>query len=66
MAMPHRIEDETIATEAVDTGTLVAENSALAIDYCAHWPMRKTHDGGRSASPKTSVNTRSRNSRASY
>lgn len=27
--MPHRIEDETIATEAVDVGTLVAENAAL-------------------------------------
>jgi molecular chaperone GrpE len=29
MAMPHRIEDETIATEATDVGTLVAENAAL-------------------------------------
>jgi molecular chaperone GrpE len=27
--MPHRIEDETISTEAVDVGTLVAENAAL-------------------------------------
>jgi molecular chaperone GrpE len=27
--MPHRIEDETIATESVDVGTLVAENAAL-------------------------------------
>ena len=27
--MPHRIEDETIATEATDVGTLVAENAAL-------------------------------------
>jgi molecular chaperone GrpE len=29
MAMPHRIEDETIATEGTDVGTLVAENAAL-------------------------------------
>jgi molecular chaperone GrpE len=29
MAMPHRIEDEAIATEAVDVGTLVAENASL-------------------------------------
>jgi molecular chaperone GrpE len=27
--MPHRIGDETIATESVDVGTLVAENAAL-------------------------------------
>jgi molecular chaperone GrpE len=29
MAMPHSIEDEAITTEAVDAGTLVAENAAL-------------------------------------
>src|SRR3984893_6315180 len=29
MAMPHRVEDEAIATEAVDVGTLVAENASL-------------------------------------
>jgi molecular chaperone GrpE len=29
MAMPHSIEDEAIATEAVDAGTLIAENAAL-------------------------------------
>ena len=29
MAMPHSIEDEAIATEAVDPGTLIAENAAL-------------------------------------
>ena len=29
MAMPHSIEDEAVATEAVDAGTLVAENAAL-------------------------------------
>ena len=29
MAMPHRIEDEAVATEAVDPGTLIAENAAL-------------------------------------
>jgi molecular chaperone GrpE len=28
-AMPHRIEDEAVATEAVDAGTLVAENAGL-------------------------------------
>jgi molecular chaperone GrpE len=27
--MPHRVEDEAIATEAVDVGTLVAENASL-------------------------------------
>jgi molecular chaperone GrpE len=27
--MPHRVEDEGIATEAVDVGTLVAENASL-------------------------------------
>jgi hypothetical protein len=27
--MPHRIEDEAVATEAVDIGTLLAENAAL-------------------------------------
>ena len=27
--MPHRTEDETIASEAVDVGTIVAENAAL-------------------------------------
>jgi molecular chaperone GrpE len=29
MAMPHSIEDEAVATEAVDMGTLVAENASL-------------------------------------
>jgi molecular chaperone GrpE len=29
MAMPHRIEDEVVAKEAVDVGTLVAENASL-------------------------------------
>jgi molecular chaperone GrpE len=29
MAMPHRTEDEKIAAEAVDVGTLVAENASL-------------------------------------
>jgi len=29
MAMPHSIEDEAVATEAVDPGTLIAENAAL-------------------------------------
>jgi molecular chaperone GrpE (heat shock protein) len=29
MATPHSIEDEAVATEAVDPGTLVAENAAL-------------------------------------
>ena len=27
--MPHSIEDEAIATEAVDMGTLLAENASL-------------------------------------
>jgi molecular chaperone GrpE len=29
MAMPHSIEDEAVAAEAVDAGTLIAENAAL-------------------------------------
>jgi molecular chaperone GrpE len=29
MAMPHKVEDEVIATEAVDVGTLLAENASL-------------------------------------
>lgn len=29
MAMPHRLEDEKVAAEAVDVGTLVAENASL-------------------------------------
>jgi molecular chaperone GrpE len=29
MAMPHSIDDEAVATEAVDMGTLVAENKSL-------------------------------------
>jgi molecular chaperone GrpE len=29
MAMPHSIEEEAVATEAVDPGTLIAENAAL-------------------------------------
>lgn len=29
MVTPHRIEDEEVATEAVDVGTLVAENASL-------------------------------------
>ena len=27
--MPHSLEDEAVATEAVDPGTLIAENAAL-------------------------------------
>ena len=29
MATPHSIEDEAVATEAVDIGTLLKENAAL-------------------------------------
>ena len=29
MVFPHRVEDEEVATEAVDSGTLLAENAAL-------------------------------------
>jgi molecular chaperone GrpE len=29
MAMPHSIDDEAVATEAVDMGTLIAENTSL-------------------------------------
>jgi molecular chaperone GrpE len=29
MAMPHSIDDEAVATEAVDMGTLIAENASL-------------------------------------